>query len=208
MQGELVAMRKITDEISIGSRKDIFLDATIDDSKTVVEITPKSKEFKFPKIKGYLNVAEDLNVTGVELPKVGLVDGEGNSKEVLKRAVNTLESLIKEHGKVMVFCHKGESRSPLVVLAYLHVKKSMPIGEAYDLIRFAKPDIKISPFLSLMLCELLSIKYFECDDKKTVQPIKTSPPHQMFKDTGNPTPKTKQTNAQPSKKRGNKGKKK
>lgn len=168
-------MQKITEEIFIGGRGDIFLSADIVDNKTSVQITPKNSSFKFPRVLSYLNVAADLNINGAKLPKVGLIDGKGNSKESLKKAVNTLEALIKEHGNVMVFCHKGESRSPLVVLAYLHSKKSMGIDEAYDLIRFAKPDINISPFLSLMLCELSGEKYFECSDSPETETSKAEP---------------------------------
>lgn len=188
-------MKQITDEIYLGSRNDIFADAIIVDNKTSVEITPKNNRFKYPFIKSYLNVAEDLNINGIELPKVGLLDGKGNDKEVLKTAVEAMTKLIKNHGNVMVVSQKGESRGALVVLSYLSSKGKLHIAKAYNLIRFKKPDIKISPVLSLMLYELNEEKYFESEDNPEETPKIPTPE--------TPTPKAEpKANKPPTQKRG------
>lgn len=202
-------MKQITDKIYIGGRSDIFISAEIVDNKTNVEVIPQNKAFKFPFIKSYLNVAKDLNINGIELPKVGLIDGKGNNKDALMSAINIMDKLIKQHGNVMVFCQKGESRSALVVLAYLYFKKSIHIAKAYDLIRFAKSDIKINPFLSLMLCELSGEKYFELADNKDTIPLKVGQLVDVVAPTSLPTPKVKpKSNGQSTKKRGRSAQKK
>jgi hypothetical protein len=191
-------MKKITDEICIGSRDDIFLNATIEDEKTVVNVTPRDNRYQLPLIKSYLNVAVDLNINNVKIPKIGLIDGKGNSKGILMRAVAATDALIKKHGNVMVFCQKGQSQSALVVLAYLYFKKGMAIEKAYNIIRFKKPDIKINPFLSLMLCELAGERYFQEGDSNPENP--KLPEDKLVPEAGKiEPPKEKAKNAQPIK---------
>ncbi|HTU25722.1 MAG TPA: dual specificity protein phosphatase [Pirellulales bacterium] len=65
---------------------------------------------------------------------VHLVDGP-NDLALFKRAVAALESLLKDHRRVVVHCRAGRSRSIAVVAAYL--KKSMGL-EADDALEFVK----------------------------------------------------------------------
>lgn len=184
-----INMKQITEQIFIGSRNDIFLNADIVDNKTNVQVTPKSARFKNLDIKSYLNVAADLHINNAKLPKVGLIDGLGNDKEVLKEAVNKIDELVTENGNVMVFCQKGESISVLVVLAYLYKKKNLAIQKAYDLIRFANPDIKINPYLSLMLFEIIGVKYYAIKEEALTVKAETKVNANTTKKRGRPARK-------------------
>ncbi len=78
------------------------------------------------EVSGVLNVAHDLVLPEriqyqVECMQVGLVDGPGNLLSSYCAAVLALSALLDRHDKVIVCCHKGESRSVSVVLMHLSV---------------------------------------------------------------------------------------
>lgn len=145
-----VEMNQITEELYIGNWKD------------VININPKT----------CLCVASDLEheIRNVATPsekniiktvtKIGLHDGIGNNKKTLFLIFDKMEEIIKNHGTVLVFCVKGESRSALCILAFLHLKRGWDIPKAYKHLRLTRKEVKLNPYLSLMFMELLNFKYF------------------------------------------------
>lgn len=93
---------KITDQVSIGDSSDArHADNKLFDST--------------------LNVAIDLDIQdGFRWRhKVGLLDGPGNHPATFFAAVVLLDSLVKSGKRVLVHCHAGQSRSVMVVAAWL-----------------------------------------------------------------------------------------
>lgn len=138
-------MKKVAHNIYIGGREDALM-------------------YEFDS---YLCTAEDFDKQKVRykwgkkiVKKVGLVDGLGNKKETIFRTVDILDNLAKQ-GSVLIFCQKGQSRSPCIYLAYLLIKKNQNLAKAWYHLRMTKKDVQINPYLSLMLCEIFNVKYYE-----------------------------------------------
>ena len=76
-------------------------------------------------IDAMLNCASDLAELrywgdGVHAAHCGLVDGPGNSLAAYYSAVLQLMHLVGAGKRILVHCHKGESRSVAVLIMYLH----------------------------------------------------------------------------------------
>lgn len=50
-----------------------------------------------------------------------------------------IENAIKSGGKVLVHCFAGKSRSSTLILAYMVKKLGMPLRQAYDKLKEARP---------------------------------------------------------------------
>lgn len=92
------------------------------------------------QVDGILSVALDLDRTFPEwegeYAKVGLVDGPGNHPGTMLAAVCMLHQLMERRHRVMVMCHMGCSRSPIVVATYLAARsKTMSVRDAVKMIR-------------------------------------------------------------------------
>lgn len=105
---------------------------------------------KANSINAVLNVAFDLDVPAyknIEYEKVGLIDGPGNEVTTLIASVYMLEQLLQRHDKVLVHCHAGHSRAPMVVCTYLAYKEGNDfIGVMLDIIH-VRP--KVAPHTEL-----------------------------------------------------------
>ncbi|MDR4497192.1 MAG: dual specificity protein phosphatase family protein [Candidatus Scalindua sp.] len=79
-----------------------------------------------------------------------LIDGPGNDMRTFTRAVDTLITFVESHPPVLVHCHAGRSRSPIVVAGYLIVKEKM---EPEDALAFVgtKREFNISSGLEELL---------------------------------------------------------
>lgn len=103
------------------------------------------------EVTGALNVAFDLqpySPFGGEYSKVGLVDGPGNLPGTLVAAVLMLEQLLERNNRVVVFCHMGVSRSPIVVATYLAYRsKNMTIDEAIKMVKSRRDKVDPAPAL-------------------------------------------------------------
>lgn len=68
-----------------------------------------------------LNVAIDLDIKDnfKWRYKVGLLDGPGNHMHMFMAAVLVLDALVSQDKKVLVHCHAGLSRSPIVVATWV-----------------------------------------------------------------------------------------
>jgi hypothetical protein len=137
---------QITDEIYIGYRDAVGRDNVP----------------SMPNIKSCLNVAYDeKRGNDTWCRKAGLIDGDGNQVKWLVDAVNIMEEQINEYGNVMVFCVRGVSRSPMVVIAYLCIKRGMDLQEAFSLVLKKRRAISINPYLSYLL--LVGLKEECCE---------------------------------------------
>lgn len=101
-------------------------------------------------VTGALNVAFDLQAAMFEgeYSKVGLVDGPGNLPGTLVAAVLMLEQLLERNNRVVVFCHMGVSRSPIVVATYIAYRsKNMTIDEAIKMVKSRRDKVDPAPAL-------------------------------------------------------------
>jgi len=108
------------------------------------DVIPATNAYDFVAV---INCARDCDlVSEVPTLKLSLVDGPGNDKLTIKRAVEFLDENLKK-GKVLVHCISGISRSVAVVIAFLHKKRGMTIEEAYNHIKRLRPSANPKPEL-------------------------------------------------------------
>lgn len=83
-----------------------------------------------------LNVAIDLDIddTKIQRYKVGLLDGPGNDPKIFAAALIVLDTLVKNNKRTLVHCHAGQSRSVMIVAAWLAYKKYSTLDDALKLI--------------------------------------------------------------------------
>ena len=55
-------------------------------------------------------------------------------------AIIELNYLLQNGNKVLVHCHAGMDRSPFVVAYYLHTYVDMGFSDAYDLVKWKRPQ--------------------------------------------------------------------
>ena len=79
-----------------------------------------------------------------------MIDGSGNAPSLFQDAVATLQKLVAEHSPVMVHCHAGRSRSPIVVAGFLVVEESFFPEDALAQV-MQKRETKISGGLEELL---------------------------------------------------------
>lgn len=116
---------KITENIFIGNA---------DDAKSAPHITEAG-------ITAVLNCAMDLDYQqrAAFTVKVGMIDGKGNKPTDLLTAVRMLETLLENGHRVLVHCHEGRSRSPVVVATYMSKTKGMSIETALSELNKLRP---------------------------------------------------------------------
>lgn len=82
-----------------------------------------------------------------------LVDGPGNDARLYLRAVRAVGRLLANDAPLLVHCHAGRSRSPMVVAGHFRITKGLSPDEALALVR-AKRDIAITAGLERLLWTL------------------------------------------------------
>ena len=70
-------------------------------------------------LDGSLQGCSPSNLGVQAITAVVLKDGPGNDRDTFLRAVNAVEHLARTHPPLLVQCHAGRSRSPIVVAGYL-----------------------------------------------------------------------------------------
>ena len=75
-----------------------------------------------------------------------LVDGQGNSPEVLTAAVETLISLLSKRQRTLVYCGAGMSRSPCIAAMALALRDGKPPDETLQNVLSGHPS-DVSPAL-------------------------------------------------------------
>jgi protein-tyrosine phosphatase len=111
------------------------------------------------EIGAVLNVAMDLERhldNRLEYAKVGLIDGPGNCPTTLMAAIFMLHQLLERHNRVVIHCHAGVSRSPLVVALYLAARsEKMTVEDALRLVKSKRNVTDPAPALIELACKLL-----------------------------------------------------
>lgn len=113
----------ITDEIAIGDSQD---------AKNAIN----------ENFDAALNVAIDLDIKDppqddsakirIKRHKVGLIDGRGNNPLTFAAAILLLHSLTQSNKLILVHCHAGQSRSVMVVAAWIAFKKLTSLDNALE----------------------------------------------------------------------------
>ena len=62
-------------------------------------------------------------------------DGEGTTSAMIRSYTAALHSFLKTHGRTLVLCQAGQSRSPSLVAAYLMLYRKMSFDKALQLVR-------------------------------------------------------------------------
>lgn len=71
---------------------------------------------------------------GLDWRKRPLIDGAGNSPEVLRSVIVDLQELLQRCPRVLVHCREGVSRSPFVVACYLASTTMGSFGAAREFV--------------------------------------------------------------------------
>lgn len=82
-----------------------------------------------------------------------LADGPGNSIYVFRAAVDALIDLASAGEPVLVHCHAGRSRSPIVVAGFLIKTQAMDPEAAMSFVA-AQRETNVSPGLKRLLYQL------------------------------------------------------
>ena len=119
----------VTDELAIGDSQDArYLTQDKFDAALCVAIDLDICDKEIPDVKTYY----------VRRHKIGLYDGPGNHPLVFASAVLTLEGLISQNKRVLVHCHAGQSRSPMVAAAWVAYKGRTSLEDALEQIMAAR----------------------------------------------------------------------
>src|SRR5262245_17928938 len=78
-----------------------------------------------------------------EIATFNLLDGHGNDIRVVERAVNSLVRMASTTPPVLVHCHAGRSRSPLIVAGYLMRVQGMDPDRAVEFVA-SKREVNIT----------------------------------------------------------------
>lgn len=79
-----------------------------------------------------------------------LIDGPGNDSRLFLRAVNAVAKLLATDAPLLVHCHAGRSRSPVVVAAHFARTLGVDPEEALAMVR-AKREVNITAGLERLL---------------------------------------------------------
>lgn len=92
--------------------------------------------------------AEDLGIGS--LISIPLIDGPGNDRRELAKAIATLTNLENRHAPVLVHCHAGRSRSVVVVAGFLAKTGGIEWEQAIAFVA-TKREINVTPALEELL---------------------------------------------------------
>ena len=71
----------------------------------------------------------------------------------MKKTIEMLNMLLLTTGKIYIHCQQGVSRSATIVIAFLMLKRNMPLMQALELVR-AKREVFPNGGFQKQLCEL------------------------------------------------------
>ena len=130
----------ITDQIAIGNYLDV----------QDVELLRRERFASILSLDGSLagRSAEEFGVKKIGVVK--LVDGPGNPPATFLKAVDLLTRFVSTSPPVLVQCHAGRSRSPMVVAGHFIRTRGVQPDEALRLVA-AKRELQLTPGLDAML---------------------------------------------------------
>jgi protein-tyrosine phosphatase len=130
----------ITDEVAIGN----YLEAQ--DALLLKQHAFRS----VVSLDGTLTAAHAEEFGLSEVASYRLVDGAGNDLRVFRFAIDDLRRLARTRAPVLVQCHAGRSRSPVVVAGYLMEERGIGPEEALAAVA-ARREINVTPgFVELL----------------------------------------------------------
>ena len=123
---ELDKMIFVTNKIAVGHSQDV--------------LNTKEHILRDAGITGVLNVAFDLECpqyNEIEALHCGLIAGPGNKVEAFRLAVDSGDRMLGHHEKIIVHCHSGRERSPLVAAAIICKMSEYrrPVMSCYEMVR-------------------------------------------------------------------------
>lgn len=86
----------------------------------------------------------------IETVCIPLIDGVGNNRALLRKALAELTQAVADRMKVMVHCHAGRSRSVSIVARYLMESRGMTASEALAFIQ-QKREVYLTPGIEEIL---------------------------------------------------------
>ena len=100
-----------------------------------------------------LNAANDLDMPAYGAVKgrfAGLIPGPGNTIQMIDDAVSIGKTLLRIHKKLLIYCHAGADRSPLVAAAVLSEIERFGFDRAWqivkeklgDQVKFESPEVE------------------------------------------------------------------
>jgi protein-tyrosine phosphatase len=87
------------------------------------------------------------------LMNLQLIDGAGNDRRIIERAVESLGEMVESHPPVFVHCHAGRSRSVIIVAGHLAKVLGIDVDEAIAQV-ISKREANIAPALRELLYRL------------------------------------------------------
>lgn len=128
----------ITDDIAIGNIEDALR----------IERLPAAGITAILSLNGWPN--HSWNVVDLPWRCVTLLDGHGNSVDLLVEAVDALRGFRTDGHRVLVHCMEGVSRSALVVACYLAGSLEVGFQEALEVVSGRRPGVRVQQGLLLL----------------------------------------------------------
>ena len=89
--------------------------------------------------------------------KLSLIDSSGSDiTKILPDALHYIHQELSKKHKILVHCLGGCNRSPIIVIAYLIIYKSMSMEDAIKLVKDKKPSIRIQKHYISQLSRYIS----------------------------------------------------
>jgi hypothetical protein len=89
-------------------------------------------------LSGHHNKSDPETLGVRAIFSVDMPDGEGTTSAMIRSYTAALHSFLKAHGRTLVLCQAGQSRSPSLVAAYLARYRNMELESALELVRKAR----------------------------------------------------------------------
>ena len=114
-------MKRITDNIYIGNSDDVLSEEVLlFDGITSVVIV--AKDFEAVAIPDYEKVL---------INHQGIIAGPGNHVKDFDKTVKTIQELVSKGHKVLIACHSGRDRSPVVATAVISQQQNISFDDAW-----------------------------------------------------------------------------
>ena len=111
------------------------------------------------QISACLNVAIDLdlvNYSKIISQKAGLICGPGNTLDMIDSAVKKGIQLLRLHERILIFCHSGYERSPLIAAMVFSEVERISFDKAWKIVKDTLGNVSFpSPEVESALLEIV-----------------------------------------------------